>query len=72
MEGLAFEVVEVDESVRCETGGGGDAGEEDHLLAGGPAGLEIFHVGVEYLCGLGVVVELQGEGVVVDSDDTPE
>ena len=62
----------MDDSIGCETSGGCEAAEQEELLARGPAGLEIDYVAVEYLCGLGVVVELQGEGVVVDGDDAAE
>ena len=62
----------MDEAVDGSSSYGRQASEQDRFLAGGHAGLEIDYVAVEYLGGLGVVVQLQGEGMVVDGDNAAE
>jgi len=46
----------VDEAVDGSSSYGGDSAEAYYFLSGGPAGLEIDDVAVEYLGGLWIVV----------------
>lgn len=68
-EGLALQVVDVDEAPGGEACYAGDAADHEDLLASGEAGAGVGYVRVEDLGGLRVVVQLKGEGVVADGED---